>query len=788
MKKLLISMAVCMFGFAGYCQEVSTSTTENKTANSTQQPDTITKSQKKIINLIPEKLESSELPPEKIPEKKPPTPPKENKEPQPPIPSNQEKQQNPQKPQSAKISLSGSIVDADNGETLLGANVYLKQDIQEGTTTDLSGSFTLSLDKKYENDSLVISYLGYEKQILPVKDFLSGKTVKMKPEGTMLQAVTVRGQRLVATEFTKLTIKKIDIYLNPSAKDDPILAVNSLPSSTTINETAEVNFRGSPARETGIFLNDVPVYDAVKFEQDNNIGTFSIFSTDMIDQVLIFPSNPPLEYGNVSSGLIALTTQNMVDQNHVTLNAGISQLGALLAQKLGNKASFTAQGRYQFSGIMKEINKVAYRDITNFGSGDGALNFYFEPNSKNRFKYYSYYDYEDYNIDINDPTLSADTRYTKTNFFQIGNYTHDFGKDVFRLNISQGFNSRTFRFGGLDVDQKSNYVYASSSYTHYLKGLTTLKFGVDGEIREAKLNGTVPTTGSYDPKAPVEQVDSLIDLNRLEGYIYGKTRLAKWLEFGTGLRANLPLSSDELGYLSGQGNFKFIINEKQNIKLGLGQYFRLLNPTVIEFYRNEFRSRQIGLDYQLKGDKFLIALGTYYKYNTDLHRQDDFQIYGFEANYQQQFGKHVISDLNFSQVNAEKVNQPKYPTEYNLGYLLKHSLKIDLTHGFNLGTSLIYREGAAYTPILGGIPEEDYFLPIYGDTNSRRYPNYFKLDLNFSKIFSLKNDGQLVLYFVVNNLFDTKSVDSYYYNREFTIRKSKYYSRRSIYFGLQFQF
>ncbi|MFA8450193.1 MAG: carboxypeptidase-like regulatory domain-containing protein [Bacteroidales bacterium] len=776
MKKLsLLTIFVLSVLFSNLIMSQSQSAKPESPNNKGQSVADTTK--KKIIDLLPEKVNSDK---EKISNK---------------ISGDKNAQDiSPQdslklKDQIPNLNLTGQIVDSGNGETLLGANIYLKDNIQMGTTTDLEGNFKLILNSKYKNDTVVVSYLGYQKMLLPVNSLLSGNvTIKMNPEGKLLQGVTIRGQRLVATEFTKQTIKKIDIYLNPSAKDDPILAVKSSPSATTVNETAEVNFRGSPSRETGIFLNDVPVYDAVKFEQDNNIGTFSIFSTDMVNQVLVFPSNPPLEYGNVSSGLIALTTQNQVNENNRVINAGISQVGALVAQKLGKKASFTAQGRYQFSGLMKEINKVAYDEINSFGSGDGSFNFYFEPNDHNRFKYYAYYDYEDYNIDINDPTLSADTRYNKTNFFQIGNYTYERNNSAFRLNFSQGFNERDFKFGSLDVKQRAENFYGSTSYTWYFPGSNTLKIGVDGEARKAKLNGTVPATSSYDPNAPSVELDSILNLNRLEGYFYGKVKLANWLEFGAGLRSNVPTEKKELSYLSGQANFKFNLTDNQNIKLGVGQYFRVLNPTVIQFYRNEFRSRQASIDYQLKGSNFLISLGVYYKYNTDLYAHDDYQIYGFEGNYQQQIGKYITSDVNLSQVNAEKVNQPKYSSNFNLGYLLKHSLKVDLTHGFNLGTSLLYREGIPYTPILGGTPEEDYYLPIYGDTNSMRYPDYFKLDLNVSKIFSLKNGDMFVLYFVLNNVTDRKNIDSYYYNRNFTIRKNKFFSRRSVYFGVQFQF
>jgi len=44
----------------------------------------------------------------------------------------------------------------------------------------------------------------------------------------------------------------VEIYLNPSSKADPLLAVNSLPSATTLDESANISFRGRSPAETGI--------------------------------------------------------------------------------------------------------------------------------------------------------------------------------------------------------------------------------------------------------------------------------------------------------------------------------------------------------------------------------------------------------------------------------------------------------------------------------------------------------------------------------------------------------
>ncbi|NOZ45512.1 MAG: PEGA domain-containing protein, partial [Chlorobi bacterium] len=52
----------------------------------------------------------------------------------------------------------GVVKDATLGETLIGANVLIKEGV--GTITDFDGNFTLSAD--YGSYTITVSYVGYE--------------------------------------------------------------------------------------------------------------------------------------------------------------------------------------------------------------------------------------------------------------------------------------------------------------------------------------------------------------------------------------------------------------------------------------------------------------------------------------------------------------------------------------------------------------------------------------------------------------------------------------------------
>jgi hypothetical protein len=75
----------------------------------------------------------------------------------------------------------------------------------------------------------------------------------------------------------------------------------------------------------------VPVNDAIRYSQLNGIGTFSIFNTAMINNVRVYPGNPPLEYGNSTSGIIALQTDEIIPtHNAATLSLTLASLALML--------------------------------------------------------------------------------------------------------------------------------------------------------------------------------------------------------------------------------------------------------------------------------------------------------------------------------------------------------------------------------------------------------------------------------------------------------------------------
>ena len=319
--------------------------------------------------------------------------------------------------------IDGKVIDAQNNEELPGANVFLQSDWSIGATTNENGTFQLKINKTIGNDTLIISYIGYKESFIPVKPGNSSITVKLEPFAELLGESVVTARRIIAEEFTVKQMKQMDIYLNPAAKADPLLAINAMPASTTTDESASISLRGSRPDETGIYLNDVPIYDAIRFSQLNGIGTFSIFNTDIIERMHVFAGNPPLEYGNTASGLVSLQTNNRIPTDPLnTLAISLANFGALTSRKLGDKTALVAFGNYQPSQIFTGLNQDAMRNLEDFSSFDLGFHIIHNLNSKLRFKLFNYSNMEGYTFNIRVPSYTGIFDMNKKRNFTIANF------------------------------------------------------------------------------------------------------------------------------------------------------------------------------------------------------------------------------------------------------------------------------------------------------------------------------------------------------------------------------
>ncbi|WP_431200288.1 carboxypeptidase-like regulatory domain-containing protein [Mucilaginibacter sp. P25] len=93
----------------------------------------------------------------------------------------------------AAVTLTGKVVDAGDGQPVVGASVYLKIDNKVGAITDVTGSFKLVVPDKYAGKplTLVVAYVGYNQEEVPVSDPVSPLQIKLVQNNKALNEVVV---------------------------------------------------------------------------------------------------------------------------------------------------------------------------------------------------------------------------------------------------------------------------------------------------------------------------------------------------------------------------------------------------------------------------------------------------------------------------------------------------------------------------------------------------------------------------------------------------------------------
>jgi len=172
------------------------------------------------------------------------------------------------------IKITGDVVDETNN-ILPGVNIYVKG-TKHGTITDLNGRFTITV-KDTINTVLVVSFIGYEKQEIPLKS-AKHLNISLKPSGQKLEEVVVVGYS---------SVKKSDLTGSVSiVKSERIGApmgvkIRGKVSGVSGKKRRICGVLSSPAENTPVYMNpSIEEYAKIhengfKLVRNNPLSTFS---------------------------------------------------------------------------------------------------------------------------------------------------------------------------------------------------------------------------------------------------------------------------------------------------------------------------------------------------------------------------------------------------------------------------------------------------------------------------------------------------------------------------------
>lgn len=161
--------------------------------------------------------------------------------------------------------ITGTIIDIESGETLIGANIVVKGTAQ-GTVTDIDGKYFFKVDNG--RHTLQVTYVGYASQSIDI--VADGKTIfknfSLKPQLQIDEVIIVADiakNRETPVAFTNVLPAKIQEEI--AGQDIPMI-LNSTPGVYATAQgggdgDARITIRGFNQRNVAVMLDGIPVND-----------------------------------------------------------------------------------------------------------------------------------------------------------------------------------------------------------------------------------------------------------------------------------------------------------------------------------------------------------------------------------------------------------------------------------------------------------------------------------------------------------------------------------------------
>ncbi len=690
-------------------------------------------------------------------------------------------------------TLKGRITDTRN-EPLPFANIWIVGTIN-GVTSNDNGHFELVVKPENRNDTVVFTFVGYEIQKAAINklDMSENLHILLKEKAMSLQEVTVVARQPISEEFTVQKLNQLDIYQNPTANADPLKAIVMLPASTTTDESANPSLRGSSADRTRVILNGVPVYNPAKFSSLDNIGSFSIFNTNMVGNEYVYASNPPLSYGNATAGIVEIETATKLNENTTEVSTGLGNAGFMLSRKMGSPDNFVqVYGNCQYGKLLVGLNGNHIPRLNNYTVADLGLNLHTKLGQYLSANLYTYGISEQSDYRLHLYTYEDHVKKIKQRIFNVLSLRWQKDRHLVTVNHGNDFVKEATPFGNMDYTPQSAQYYTSAGYKHVWDKFN-IQAGMSYEVARRQTNNSIMPRYFYafSPESPTVILDSLVRKQFLESYLYAKWDVSKRLVISGGIRTNIPIEG-EASYLSRQVAVKYYCSARGSLLLSAGKYHGRSTPN---YYMLEYlpqTATHYSVDYTWQKEHKAVQAAVYYKEETgdytttNIDRSDRRKILGAEVYAEQTIHRCFTLSGSYTYLNSRQhMGDDDFDSYNSMPYIFKATASFQkLTIG-TFAFSYTSRPGLWYTPITGGSyhPIADDYAPVFGNFNSQRMSAYNRVDFTANKIFVVGNCS-VICYLAINNILNNQNERERVYSGDYSSYKSDPFNGRLFYFGV----
>ena len=285
-----------------------------------------------------------------------------------------------------KYTISGYLKDAKTGETLIAANIYIKE-LYKGTISNEYGFYSITTENG--TYTLAASYLGYQTREFAITlDEDIRLNIDMELDAVITKEVVISDKRtddnVQSTDMGRieLSVEKIKTLPVLFGEVDILKTIQLLPG---IQSSGEGN-SGFYVRGGGPDQNLILLDEAVVYNPGHLFGFFSVFNSDALKNVLLIKGGMPANYGGRLSSVLDVS---MKDDNNkkYTAEGGIGLISSRLTLQgpiVKEKSSFMFSGRRTYIDV---LTKPIFKNIED-GDFDGNSYQFYDVNTKVNYKFH----------------------------------------------------------------------------------------------------------------------------------------------------------------------------------------------------------------------------------------------------------------------------------------------------------------------------------------------------------------------------------------------------------------
>jgi hypothetical protein len=429
--------------------------------------------------------------------------------------------------QDTKVTLSGTIANKTNNETLIGVNINIPE-ANASITTNSYGFYSITLPKG--NYTIVVSYMGFDTVEESIKLTENTKKNFAMPEtGKALDEVVITSNKTKANirkpemSVNKLSIATIKKMPAVMGEVDVLKSILQLPGVTNAQEGASgFNVRGGSVDGNLVMLDEAVVYNT-----SHLFGFFSVFNSDVLKDLKLYKGGIPANFGGrVSSVLDMYQKEGNNKEYHI--NGGIGLISSRLLIEgpiVKEKSSFVVAGRgsyaHLFLKLADEPNTAYFYDLNT------KLNYRF--NDKNNVFVSGYFGNDKMNFNNSFINTYGNTLFNVR-------WNHIFSDKIFS-NASAIYSDYNYglqiKTVGIDWESDVKNYNFKYDFKHYISNNLVLNYGLNSVYY--KFNpGTINPYGATSGINPDQIARKYAFENAL--YISAEQKLSDKLSINYGLR------------------------------------------------------------------------------------------------------------------------------------------------------------------------------------------------------------------------------------------------------------